>query len=307
MSSASKKRKSDEEDTPEEEEGRTEKKKSKKDKKKKEKHFWKGWPTKLIRKVTLVNEAEDRLPVHTLTFEIPTPATSSSSTTTSEDKMIPHTSVCMELGDVVKMVIPGYKPKSYSMCRKTDQEFDLTLKVYPDGRASGYLDRLAVGDTVGSFGLRKNKQHNPGAFVGIICFGVGITEGLPVARAQLALEDGTTKVVLLWASRTTADTFWKDSIQQLQEQYPNKFQMVHILSREEKEECLHGRINPQILGQVFRPDDKAQARFVSVGTKEMMKQTDQMLLQLGYTFPQNLLLPKQQEETKEGGKQEEED
>jgi ferredoxin-NADP reductase len=167
-----------------------------------------------------------------------------------------------------------------------ETEFDVTVKVYPNGRASGFLDRLQVGDCINTFGMRADKIRNPGEFVGVIAFGVGITEGLPVSRAELEKGDAQ-QVVLLWASRTSADTFWHEEIEDLLQTYPSSFQVVRILSREKKDGCLFGRINPEVLRKVFgehlnscnsalEPSNK-RARFLPVGTKEMMNQTNQML------------------------------
>jgi NAD(P)H-flavin reductase len=250
--------------------------------------WWTGVPTTLIKKTTLVQEAPNHLPVHTLTFAIPTHASFTGQSTS-------HRNLRLHLGDVVKMVIPNYKPKSYSISELRENEFDVTLKVYPNGRASGYLDRLRVGDKVHSFGKHSNRSHNPGSYVGIIAYGVGITEGLPVARAEL--EKGLAKkLVLLWASRTMVDTFWNEQIEELKTDYPETFQIVYILSREEKDECLHGRIDPTVLSSVFRvpQGERDQARFLSVGTKEMMTLTDGMLAEIWYPMPKHWLLPKPQ-------------
>ena len=248
--------------------------------------WWLGTPTKLIKKTTLVkaDQGVNRLPVHTLTFAIPENAKPSG-------KARLHSDVRIDLGDVVKMVIPGYKPKSYSISAMREKEFDVTFKVYPNGRASGFLDRLEVGDEIGSFGMKAGRRRNPGNFVGIIAYGVGITEALPVAAAELEKGDAK-EVVLLWASRTMADTFWHDEIEMLQKKYPTKFKMIHLLSREEHEGCLKGRVNPQLFDQVFQPANREDARFLSVGTKEMMRMTDGMLAEIGYPMPQHHLLPK---------------
>jgi len=251
-----------------------------------------GAPTKLLRKKTLVRATDISLPVHTLTFAIPDKNGFSG-------KALHHSEINVRLGDTVKMVIPNYKPKSYSVSALRDTEFDITFKVYPNGRASVPLDRLEIGQTMRSFGKSANRVRNALSgggelYVGIVAYGVGITEGLPVARAELNDED-TAKVVLLWASRTEQDTFWKDDIEQLQQEYLDKFEMNHIYSREKREGCLHGRIDLDILKQVFQPTNPDQARFLSVGTKEMMQQTEAMWVELGYKLPQNLLLPKQKD------------
>jgi hypothetical protein len=166
--------------------------------------WWMGAPTKLLKKTTLVQGTADvaalqpnttaNLPVYTLTFEIPKNVSFSG-------KARPHSTVRMDLGDVVKMVIPGYKPKSYSVSALGDNEFDITFKVYPNGRASGFLDRLQEGDSINSFGIHCGKTRRSGSFVGLIAYGVGITEAWPIARAELEKGDAQ-KVVLLWTSRT---------------------------------------------------------------------------------------------------------
>ena len=250
------------------------------------KPWWTGVPTTLVNKKVLVPPSEHSLPVYTLTFRMPDYEADAFT-----GAAIHHSKLRLDLGDVVKMVIPGYKPKSYSVSALREDEFDITIKVYPNGRASGPLDRLKIGDKINSFGKSVNRRRNPGKYVGIVCFGVGITEGIPVARAELE-EGSADKVVLLWASRALNDTFWGDEIRALCKQFPDKFKMVNVFSREEQEGCLHGRINPDILKKVFQPANINDARFLSVGTKEMMRQTEGMLSGIGYTMPHNLLLPK---------------
>jgi len=248
--------------------------------------WWTGVPTKLLKKTCLIAAAPDHLPVYTLTFAIPQDATFTG-------RAMPHAQVRIDLGDVVKMVIPNYKPKSYSMSalRVNENEFDVTLKVYPNGRASGFLDRLKVGEEMNTFGVSANRVRNSGTFVGIIAYGVGMTEGLPITKAELEKGDAK-RVVLLWASRTSKDTFWNEEIAALTEQYPEKFRMVHILSREKREGCLHGRINSKVLQQVFQPTDQDDARFLSVGTKEMMRMTDGYFSEINYRMPKHHLIPK---------------
>jgi len=258
--------------------------------------WWHGVPTKLVKKTTLVpGEATvdalgptsiANLPVHTLTFEIPSEEALSSLT----GKAKRHDAVQIELGDVVKMVIPGYKPKSYSMSALRGSEFDVTLKVYPNGRASGFLDRLNVGDTIHSFGLNKGKSRQPGSFVGLVAYGVGITEAWPIAKAELEGDDAR-QVVLLWATRTRPDTFWNEEMEEYAKKYPDKFRLVNVYSREQVPGCRHGRINPEVLAEVFDCSaGKSEARFLSVGTKSMMRMTDQMLNDIGYSMPQHALL-----------------
>merc|ERR1711907_324357 len=117
----------------------------------------------------------------------------------------------------------------------------------------------------------------------------------------------TKKVTVLWASRTEADTFWRDEIDELRQLYGNdKFELKHVFSREQRDGCYHGRINPDVVRDAFelksscdeqKPndddnDDMLFPLFLAVGTKEMMKMTYGMLESMGYPMPKHELLPK---------------
>jgi ferredoxin-NADP reductase len=308
-----------------------------------------GVPTRLIRKKTLVEAACDgpntdtpplRLPVHTLTFAMPPSRDDDEEEENDEKKKknekhngnkkkkirLHHRDLRLDYGDVVKMVIPNYKPKSYSVSALRDDEFDVTVKIYPNGRASGYLDRLNIHDEIYTFGLSKGLRRCDDisiTHVGVIAYGVGITEALPVVAAELLRSsshhdnDNAPNVVatLLWAARTQADTFWHDELAELRRTYPHTFRLQYIFSREKDESCfvakdddhpadplpppLQGRIDAAVLQRVFAhwPNQSTstaassfQPRFMSVGTKEMMAETDQMLAAIGYPMPQYALL-----------------
>jgi len=229
--------------------------------------------------------APPRLPVYTLTFSNPPSAKPGW--------------VCMEHGDTVKVCVPGYKPKSYSMSAQREAEFDITFKVYPNGRASGYLDRLQLGEAMAVFGMgKKRRAPSVGGCIGLVAFGVGITEILPMAAIELAKQDDS-RVTLLWQSKTWDDIFWPEQIKALETEYPDRFRFVTMLSREEREGCLQGRLDPETLRAVFDRewgldgDDaaaRAQVKWLSVGTKEMMCAFDRMVASNGYPMPRHALL-----------------
>ncbi|WZN67114.1 putative oxidoreductase [Chloropicon roscoffensis] len=198
----------------------------------------------------------------------------------------------IDCGDVVKVVIPEHKPKSYSMSAARPGEFDITFKVYPGGRCSGYLDSVKVGQNVLAFAKGK-KERNLGVgitHVGVVAFGVGITEGLPIAEAEL-LRGGAERVHLVWAARTHEDMFWHEQIDALLREHA-KFAITRILSREDREGCLRGRVNTELFRELFHGWVPQTSRFLAVGTKQMMSQAYDMLEAAGFPFTQCALLTK---------------
>ena len=251
-----------------------------------------GWmggaqPAKLLRKVCHIEAVRGnvassewtRLPVYTLTFANPGGAS---------------LGVRIDCGDVVKVVVPGYKPKSYSMSAERNGEFDITFKVYPGGMCSGYLDRVRVGEDIQVFRMGR-KERQPGSHIGLVAFGVGITEALPIAAAELARRDAL-HVKLLWASKTYDDMFWHHEIDQLLKEHPERFSVETILSREAREGSRHGRCTSEVLAAVFdgswgtsvggpNAARRDGARFLTVGTKPMMREAEAMLGRIGYSVP----------------------
>ena len=256
--------------------------------------LWGGSPATLLRKVPVVEAAEGRLPVYTLTFANPAG---------TEEAAAPGFGVRIDHGDTVKVCVPGYKPKSYSMSACRAGEFDITFKVYPGGRASGYLDSLAVGGSMDCFAKGDKERSAGGAFVGLVAFGVGITEAMPLAAAELAKPDAAS-VRLLWCSKTRGDTFWLAQAAALAAAHPDgRFELVETFTREEVAGARRGRVSPAVLAEVFdgawgtgaggaNEGRRAEVRFLSVGTKAMMRELEAMLGEIGYGMPGHALLKK---------------
>ena len=240
---------------------------------------WQGAPAALLRKETLVEAVPEtgQLPVRTLTFAAPA--------TLAEGFRI-------DLGHVVKVVIPEFKPKSYTMSAARQGEFDLTVKMYPGGRCSGYLDSVAVGESISVF-RRGVKERRPGARVGLVAFGVGITEALPIARAEVEKPDAR-EIHLLWGARTFGDMFWHEEIAALEREHPGRFRATSVLSREDRKGCRRGRIDAGALADVFGGwrGEADTTRFLVVGTKAMMREAERNLEAAGFPWPASALLAK---------------
>lgn len=264
--------------------------------------WWRGVPTKLIRKTALVQpscpihsdsyKTASRLAVYTLTFEIPQGFEFSG-------RACAHKEIRMDVGDMIRIVIPNYRPKSYSLSdlRPEQNQMDVTIKIYPNGRATRVLNELKVGDRIHTFGMHSDFSRNPGKFLGCIANGVSLTEIIPIIESELT-KGKVQKVVILWANRTSEDIFWHEKTTLLRRMYPTKFELVHIFSREHSTNLsvLHGNIDTEVIQNVFRPRieqakvDHFDVRFLVRGTKEMVRLSEFMLTKIGFPMPRHQLL-----------------
>jgi len=264
-------------------------------------------PFKLIAAQTLVDAergaaggggAVVRYAVRRLTFALPPPAGGGATSLAS-------LGFDLGLGDFVQVRAPGGFPpraRAYSPVSPEGRagSFDLVVKCY-GGRVSGHLEELEVGETALLSGpgpvpwmrLRRSSSGSGGASgasggapIGLVAFGVGITEALPVALSELEGSGSANTVTLLWANRGWADVFWRQEVEAMQEKYGReRFAVVHALSREQRDGCEHGRVDRALLQRVFAEFDRARARFLVVGTKGMKKSAAAHLAALGFSGP----------------------
>ncbi|MFG3113243.1 1,2-phenylacetyl-CoA epoxidase subunit PaaE [Streptomyces sp. NPDC048197] len=137
--------------------------------------------------------------------------------------------------------------RTYSLCAPATDEPVLRVGIrhVEDGAFSTYaLKELAVGDTVevmapaGRFVL----APRPGHFVGIVG-GSGITPVLSIATTLLAQQPDA-RFCLIRSDRTAASTMFLEEVADLKDRYPDRFQLIHTLSREEQQAGLpSGRLD----------------------------------------------------------------
>lgn len=240
-------------------------------------------------------DTAERLPVYQITFNNPDGPDYAGNTD------FETIGTAIDRGDAVKFRF-AHGAKAFSVCREQPGSFDICAKIYPNGRASGHLYSMQVGDQIDAFvhrkGKRVSRERRPGTHVALCAWGVGITEILPLAACELAMPEAQS-VRVLWASRTRGDcAFWRDQIQALQNMHPDRFSFVEIFSRDpewaEQTGALQGRITPEVCRAVFDeywgtyiggPNEAARpnVRFQHVAEKQLLKQMDMMWgEQLGY-------------------------
>mmetsp|Transcript_32389 Transcript_32389/g.102850 ORF Transcript_32389/g.102850 Transcript_32389/m.102850 type:complete len:281 (-) Transcript_32389:24-866(-) len=245
-------------------------------------------PFKLFSKVTLVEGDARSPPVRRFTFELPANTSLSS------------LGFDLGLGSFVKVSPPRGLARPYSPTSDVNRlgSFDLTVKIYPGGNVSGFLDRLLVGESAlcsgpGPVPWIRMCRRGGGIGFGLVAFGVGITEIFEIAKAELT-RSACQRVLLLWANRSWSDVFDVETINAVASASGGRLQIIHLLSREQREGCLQGRISVEVLKEAFAPLldgslDKAALRFLAVGTRGMKVHTAQCLSELGFTSSAMLL------------------
>jgi ring-1,2-phenylacetyl-CoA epoxidase subunit PaaE len=141
--------------------------------------------------------------------------------------------------------------RTYSICAPAAENAELRvgIRLVDGGAFSSYaLKELAVGDTVdvmeptGRFVL----APRPGQFAAVVG-GSGITPVLSIAATLLACEPQA-RFSLIRSDRTAASTMFLDEVADLKDRWPDRFQLITALSREEQQSGLpSGRLDEERL------------------------------------------------------------
>jgi ring-1,2-phenylacetyl-CoA epoxidase subunit PaaE len=136
--------------------------------------------------------------------------------------------------------------RSYSICAPEGHRLRIGVREVPGGAVSGWLVReVSPGDRVeaqppsGSFTA---DLTGPARHV-LIAAGSGITPVLSVAAT--VLQHPGSEVTLLYGNRRAESVMFADELADLKDTYPDRLQLVHVLSREPQEvELFSGRLDP---------------------------------------------------------------
>jgi len=180
--------------------------------------------------------------------------------------------------------------------REDGRTFELTLRAYKNGQVSKYLENLEVGQMTKFVWPAPPfmPRRNAGKQVGLIAYGMGITECFQIAAKELS-DEKVSEVVLVYSTRTAEEQeIMGPELRSLEEKYGEKrFRLVQLLTREKNDGMMHGRIDEELLKEVFPWERcKEDARFLPVGTANMITDATCKLESIGYkmTIEHNLLL-----------------
>jgi len=141
--------------------------------------------------------------------------------------------------------------RNYSICTSPyEQELRVAIKAMPEGRFSTWANTvLKIGDTLevlpptGKFytGLNAAEKKNYLAFAA----GSGITPIISIIKTTLQTEP-LSHFTLVYGNRNRRSIIFREELESLKNKYMDRFQLIHILSREESEsQILFGRIDQE--------------------------------------------------------------
>jgi ring-1,2-phenylacetyl-CoA epoxidase subunit PaaE len=154
----------------------------------------------------------------------------------------------------VRRVVNGREERrSYSICAAAGQPLRIGVREVVGGALSGWLvndvrpgELIEVQPPSGSFTA---DFARPGRHV-LIAAGSGITPVLSIAASALA-ESGS-EATLLYGNRRAESVMFADEIADLKDSYPERLQLVHVLSREPQEvELFSGRLDADRLRRML--------------------------------------------------------
>jgi len=139
--------------------------------------------------------------------------------------------------------------RSFSICTPPSSGvLRIGVKRLPGGAFSdGIVGSLQVGDTleVMTPAGRFTTELDPAAakrYVAVAA-GSGVTPVMSIMAAVLEGEPGS-RATLVYANRTSRSVMFLDEVHDLKDRFPDRFQIIHVLSREQQDvELLSGRLD----------------------------------------------------------------
>ena len=140
----------------------------------------------------------------------------------------------------------GEERRSYSICAAAGTRPRIGVRRVEDGLFSSHLvDRLKVGDILEVLPPQgKFTPDGTGRQHAFIVAGSGITPAISIMATLLSEED--TFVTLLYGNRRTDTVMFAEELADLKDRFPQRFQLVHVLSREPRDvELFSGRLDAE--------------------------------------------------------------
>lgn len=166
----------------------------------------------------------------------------------------------------------------------------LVTKIYQNGKLSGYLEKLQVGDEVlfrGPKGAMKY-QANMVRKIGMVAGGTGITPMYQVIRAICESETDTTEVSLIYANRTEEDILLRKELDGFARRYPKQFKVWYMLDTPPVEGWMGGKgfVTQDVMRERLPAKGKeGEVKMMLCGPPGMVNASKKALGGLGFEVP----------------------
>ncbi|TKC07348.1 ferredoxin--NADP reductase [Pedobacter frigoris] len=183
--------------------------------------------------------------------------------------------------------------RSYSLCSSpdVDEPLAIAIKRVENGEISRLLHhKTTVGDTLyalapnGQFVYQPEEQLERTVF--LFGAGVGITPLFSIIKTAL-LKEESSRLVLIYSSRIVDETLFYDQLNDLQEQYPERFKIIYVSSQSKN--LLMARLNVFLIEKIVKEDmsfDGSDALFYTCGPIDYMVTCRIKLLEMGFDISQ---------------------
>jgi len=112
-------------------------------------------------------------------------------------------------------------------------KFQLVIKVYPEGKMTQHMVKMAIGDDLNFKHIDKNvkvqypfgKKH-----ITMLCGGTAISPMIQALHAILGTKNDETQVVMLFGNKTEKDCLCKELLDDWESNFPDRLKVVHVLS-----------------------------------------------------------------------------
>lgn len=208
-----------------------------------------------------------------------------------------------------RIISRSYTPTRPILEDEQGGTFNLVVKTYfptneqPGGTMSNILDQLVEGEEVEVKGpVGSIEYQGNGHFtlddktfefdnISLVMGGSGITPGYQLARYILKSKNppDKTNIRLIDANKTVGDILLRDLLQELEDEFPDQFQVTHVLSNaDDKWKGERGFVTKEILMKHCFPPDTRNVAMICGPPAMITKAVLPGLKEWGYNEAENL-------------------
>ncbi|WP_438962861.1 2Fe-2S iron-sulfur cluster-binding protein [Nonlabens sp.] len=173
-----------------------------------------------------------------------------------------------------------------------ENHWSVVIKAVENGVFSNYAMTLRAGDTLevaAPEGLFTHETSSAQTYLGIAA-GSGITPIISIIKTVLETEPES-KFALIYGNQSVSQTIYFEQLNDLKDQYSDRFEVRYSFSREERDGELFGRVSKGNLNFFLKQDcgDYAFAKAYLCGPEEMIHMATDNLVEKGILNKENIL------------------